>query len=145
VGRQSDVWQRPLSLRGAADLTALSKVNNVAWYALQKGPAHDQLADAPEAFRAHDFTADLHNFDDTAALIMNLDLVIAVDTGVAHLAAALGKPVWVLLPANSDWRWLEERSDSPWYPTMKLFRQTALSDWTQVVERVSQALREGSR
>lgn len=128
-----------------AELASLSDMDNVAWYALQKGPAHDQLADAPEAFRAHDFTADLHNFDDTAALIMNLDLVIAVDTGVAHLAAALGKPVWVLLPANSDWRWLEERNDSPWYPTMKLFRQTALSDWTQVVERVSQALRDGSR
>ncbi|MFL9904870.1 tetratricopeptide repeat protein [Paraburkholderia sp. RL17-337-BIB-A] len=109
-----------------ADLDMLSELKNVAWYALQKGPAHDQLTHAPEAFRAHDFTADLHNFDDTAALVMNLDLVIAVDTGVAHLAAALGKPVWVLLPANSDWRWLEARNDSPWYPTMKLFRQTML-------------------
>ncbi|MFL9869655.1 tetratricopeptide repeat protein [Paraburkholderia fungorum] len=128
-----------------ADLAALSEVKNVAWYALQKGPAHDQLADAPEVFRAHDFSADLHNFNDTAALIMNLDLVIAVDTGVAHLAAALGKPVWVLLPANSDWRWLEERSDSPWYPSMKLFRQTALGDWTQVVERVSEELGKSSR
>ncbi|CAE6769720.1 tetratricopeptide repeat protein [Paraburkholderia haematera] len=127
-----------------ADLSTLSESKDVAWYALQKGPAHAQLADAPEAFRAHDFTADLHNFDDTAALIMNLDLVIAVDTGVAHLAAALGKPVWVLLPANSDWRWLEARSDSPWYPSMKLFRQTALGDWAPVVKRVSDELRDGS-
>ena len=110
----------------------------------KKGSAHNQLADAPEAFRAHDFTADLKSFDDTAALIMNLDLVIAVDTGVAHLAAALGKPVWVLLPANSDWRWLEERSNSPWYPAMKLFRQTRLGDWAPVVERVSKELRDGS-
>jgi ADP-heptose:LPS heptosyltransferase len=101
------------------------------------------LANAPEAFRANDFSADLNSFDDTAALIMNLDLVIAVDTGVAHLAAALGKPVWVLLPANSDWRWLEERSDSPWYPTMKLFRQTVLGDWAPVVKQVSEELREG--
>jgi tetratricopeptide (TPR) repeat protein len=127
-----------------ANLSPLSELNDIAWYALQKGPARDQLADAPEAFRAHDFTADLKSFDDTAALIMNLDLVIAVDTGVAHLAAALGKPVWVLLPANSDWRWLEERSDSPWYPAMKLFRQTRLGDWAPVVERVSEELRAGS-
>ncbi|CAB3737923.1 Photosystem I assembly protein Ycf3 [Paraburkholderia sediminicola] len=125
-------------------LSPLSELNDVAWYALQKGAAHAQLADAPEAFRAHDFTADLNSFDDTAALIMALDLVIAVDTGVAHLAAALGKPVWVLLPANSDWRWLEERSDSPWYPAMKLFRQTTLGDWAPVVERVSEELRGGS-
>ncbi|MEZ0605137.1 tetratricopeptide repeat protein [Paraburkholderia sp. IW21] len=127
-----------------ADLSALSELENVAWYPLQKGAAHAQLADAPEAFRVHDFTADLNSFDDTAALIMNLDLVIAVDTGVAHLAAALGKPVWVLLPANSDWRWLEERSDSPWYPTMKLFRQTTLGDWAPVATRVSEELRGGS-
>ncbi|MFM0662535.1 tetratricopeptide repeat protein [Paraburkholderia sediminicola] len=125
-----------------ADLSALSKLENIAWYPLQKGPAHAQLIDAPEVFRAHDFTADLHNFDDTAALIMNLDLVIAVDTGVAHLAAALGKPVWVLLPANSDWRWLEERSDSPWYPAMKLFRQTLLGDWPTVVAEVAKALED---
>ncbi|ANB74279.1 hypothetical protein AYM40_19335 [Paraburkholderia phytofirmans OLGA172] len=127
-----------------AELSTLSELKDVAWYALQKGPAHDQLAGAPEAFRAHDFTADLHNFDDTAALIMNLDLVIAVDTGVAHLAAALGKPVWVLLPANSDWRWLEEHADSPWYPAMKLFRQARLGDWAPVVKRVSEELRDGS-
>ncbi|CAE6853701.1 tetratricopeptide repeat protein [Paraburkholderia domus] len=125
-----------------ADLSALSEIGNVAWYALQKGPAHAQLANAPEAFRAHDFTADLNSFDDTAALIMNLDLVITVDTGVAHLAAALGKPVWVLLPANSDWRWLENRNDSPWYPAMKLFRQTLLGDWAPVVAEVSKALQD---
>lgn len=125
-----------------ADLHAFSGIKSVAWYPLQKGPAHDQLAAAPEPFRAHDFTADLHDFDDTAALIMNLDWVIAVDTGVAHLAAALGKPVWLLLPANSDWRWLENRSDSPWYPGMRLFRQTMLGDWTPVVAEVLQALQQ---
>lgn len=125
-----------------ADLHALSDVPGVDWYVLQKGPAHAQLADAPPAFRAHDFTPSLNHFDDTAALIMNLDLVIAVDTGVAHLAAALGKPVWLLLPANSDWRWLEARSDSPWYPGMKLFRQTQLGDWTPVVADVAAALRD---
>ena len=125
------------------DLSALSELANVAWYALQKGPAHAQLADAPPAFRAHDFTAELNSFEDTAALIMNLDLVIAVDTGVAHLAGALGKPVWLMLPANSDWRWLEARSDSPWYPEMRLFRQTVLGDWAPVVEQVTETLRDG--
>ncbi|ACD18134.1 tetratricopeptide repeat protein [Paraburkholderia phytofirmans] len=126
-----------------AELDALSDIEDIAWYALQKGPAHAQLAEAPPAFRAHDFTAELNSFEDTAALIMNLDLVIAVDTGVAHLAGALGKPVWLMLPANSDWRWLEARSDSPWYPGMRLFRQPMLGDWAPVVEDVTGALREG--
>ncbi|WP_345812133.1 tetratricopeptide repeat protein [Paraburkholderia sp. PREW-6R] len=125
------------------DLAALASVQHVDWYALQKGPAHAQLAHAPSVFGAHDFTAHLNNFEDTAALIMNLDLVISVDTGVAHLAGALGKPVWLLLPANSDWRWLEARSDTPWYPRMRLFRQTLLGDWTTVVAEVADALREG--
>jgi tetratricopeptide (TPR) repeat protein len=122
------------------DLSALSELKNVAWYALQKGPAHAQLADAPQAFRARDFTAYLTSFEETAALIMQLDLVIAVDTDVAHLAGALGKPVWLLLPANSDWRWLQERSDSPWYPGMRLFRQTTAGDWRTVVAQVAEAL-----
>jgi tetratricopeptide (TPR) repeat protein len=126
-----------------SDLGALSELANVAWYALQKGPVHAQLADAPPAFRAHDFTADLDSFEDTAALIMNLDLVIAVDTGVAHLAGALGKPVWLMLPANSDWRWLQARNDSPWYPGMKLFRQSVLGEWAPVVQEVAEALRVG--
>ncbi|MFL9964271.1 tetratricopeptide repeat protein [Paraburkholderia sediminicola] len=124
-----------------ADLNALSELKNVVWYALQKGPAHAQLADAPPAFRARDFTAYLTSFEETAALIMQLDLLIAVDTGVAHLAAALGKPVWLLLPANSDWRWLQARSDSPWYPGMRLFRQTTAGDWRSVVAQVAEALR----
>jgi tetratricopeptide (TPR) repeat protein len=123
------------------DLSALSELKNIAWYALQKGAAHAQLADAPQAFRARDFTAYLTSFEETAALIMQLDLVIAVDTGVAHLAGALGKPVWLLLPANSDWRWLQARSDTPWYPGMRLFRQTTAGDWRTVVAQVAEALR----
>ncbi|WP_027802022.1 tetratricopeptide repeat protein [Paraburkholderia dilworthii] len=125
-----------------SELHALAGVAKVSWYPLQKGPAHAQLADAPHAFRAHDFSGELNDFEDTAALIMNLDLVIAVDTGVAHLAGALGKPVWLLLPANSDWRWLEARSDSPWYPGMRLFRQKVLGDWAGVVTEVMQALQQ---
>lgn len=128
-----------------AELSTLSELENVTWYALQKGPAHAQSADAPPAFRAHDFTAELDSFEDTAALIMNLDLVIAVDTAVAHLAGALGKPVWLLLPANSDWRWLETRSDSPWYPGMRLFRQAVLGDWAPVIGEVTQALKKDAQ
>ena len=87
-----------------------------------------------------DYTAELTDFADTAALIANLDLIIAADTAVAHLAAALGKPVWVLLPYAPDWRWQLEREDSPWYPTMRLFRQKTWGDWPEVIERVAQAL-----
>ncbi len=123
-----------------AALAPLYEIAGIAWFNLQKGAAHAQLAALPEAVRPHDFTAELNDFADTAALIDNLDLVITVDTAVAHLTGALGKPVWVLLPANSDWRWLENRSDSPWYPTARLFRQRTLGDWGPVVADVLDAL-----
>jgi ADP-heptose:LPS heptosyltransferase len=76
------------------------------------------------------------DFTGTAGLIMNLDLVISVDTSVAHLAGALGKPVWTLLPFSPDWRWMFDREDSPWYPTMKLFRQSCPGDWESVMSGV---------
>jgi hypothetical protein len=82
----------------------------------------------------------LENFADTAALISCLDLVISVDTSVAHLAGALGRPVWILLPFVPDWRWLLDRDDSPWYPTARLFRQTDSRDWRSVVDEVRTAL-----
>ena len=91
----------------------------------------------PQVFAAD---AELQDFADTAAVIALLDLVIAVDTGVAHLAGALGKPVWLLLPFNGEWRWLENRSDSPWYLTARLFRQPAVDDWESVVASVRAAL-----
>jgi ADP-heptose:LPS heptosyltransferase len=84
----------------------------------------------------------LKNFSDTAALISNLDLVISVDTSVAHLAGALAKPVWVLLPFVPDWRWLLDRNDSPWYPTARLFRQDDTRAWDNVIARVHAALYE---
>jgi tetratricopeptide (TPR) repeat protein len=87
----------------------------------------------------------LENFADTAALISHLDLVISVDTSVAHLAGALGRPVWVLLPFVPDWRWLLDRDDSPWYPTARLFRQTDTGDWHSVVDRVRTALNDLGR
>jgi hypothetical protein len=88
------------------------------------------------------FGEDLKDFADTAALIANLDLVVAVDTSVAHLAGALAKPVWVLLPFIPDWRWLIDREDSPWYPTARLFRQDASRRWDDAIARVNAALRE---
>jgi hypothetical protein len=87
-----------------------------------------------------DCTALLEDFSDTAALIGQLDLVISVDTSTAHLAAALGKPVWLLNRHNSCWRWLLGRSDSPWYPTLRIYRQPAPGDWNSVVARVRQDL-----
>lgn len=125
-----------------AALAPLIEMKGIAWFNLQKGAAHTQLGALPDAQRPHDFTAELNNFADTAALITNLDLVITVDTAVAHLTGALGKPVWVLLPANSDWRWLQHRSDSPWYPTARLFRQQTLGDWAPVVADVRNMLRQ---
>ena len=82
----------------------------------------------------------LADFADTAALIANLDLVISVDTAIAHLAGALGKPVWIMLPFAPDWRWQLNREDSPWYPTARLFRQSAIGNWPGVVARVAAAL-----
>jgi len=82
----------------------------------------------------------LTDFAETAALIAQLDLVISVDTSVAHLAAAMGKPVWILLAYSPDWRWLLERGDSPWYPTARLFRQSRRDDWDSVVAEVARAL-----
>lgn len=88
-----------------------------------------------------DFSGELDDFADTAALISQMDLIISVDTVIAHLAGALGKPVWVLLPIIPDWRWLLDRKDSPWYPTARLFRQTHARDWTKVIKQAHKTLR----
>jgi ADP-heptose:LPS heptosyltransferase len=82
----------------------------------------------------------MDDFADTAALIANLDLVISVDTAVAHLAAALGKPVWLLDRFDADWRWLIGRTDSPWYPTLRIYRQPKPGDWDSVLAEVARDL-----
>ena len=128
---------RSLSL---ALLGPLARNSGVTFYSLQKGKPADQILSPPQGMKLIDHATELNDFADTAALIANLDLVIAADTAVAHLAGALGKPVWVLLPYAPDWRWLLEREDSPWYPTMRLFRQKTWGDWPEVIERVAQAL-----
>jgi hypothetical protein len=83
----------------------------------------------------------LHDFSDTAALIDEMDLVISVDTSVAHLAGALGKEVWILLPYVPDYRWMLDREDSPWYPTAKLFRQSIMSEWGSVIDDILHLLK----
>jgi tetratricopeptide (TPR) repeat protein len=105
----------------------------------------NKLRDGAEAMFArlpdvHFFGDDINDFSDTTALIANLDLVISADTSVAHLAGAMGKPAWILLPAVPDWRWQLNRDDSPWYPSARLFRQQRSGNWDQVFERVTQAL-----
>jgi tetratricopeptide (TPR) repeat protein len=118
----------------------MAAVNGVSFFSLQKGPASKQIDNLPQSMKLIDYSSDLHDFADTAALIANLDLVIGADTAVIHLAAAMGKPVWLLLPAIPDWRWLMNREDSPWYPTMRLYRQTSLGDWAEVLNRVTGSL-----
>lgn len=113
----------------------------ICFISLQKGPGAAQAADPPAGMVLHDPTAALHDFADTAALIGGLDLVITVDTAVAHLAGTLGKPVWVLSRFNGCWRWLDGREDSPWYPGLRLFVQPAPGDWDSVVARVADRLR----
>jgi hypothetical protein len=114
--------------------------SGVAFHCLQK---HIRAADRGWLKRIGIITtheAMLRDFGDTAALIEAMDLVISIDTAVAHLAGALAKPVWIMLPFNPDWRWLSGREDSPWYPTARLFRQPAPGDWNSVVRSVAASL-----
>ena len=124
----------------------LLDIANVQFFSLQVGPASQQLMRAREAgsraARIVDFTSELSDFADTAALVMNLDLVISVDTSTAHLAGALARPVWILNRFDSCWRWIRQRDDSPWYRTARLFNQSTLGDWDGVMRSVEHALRE---
>ncbi|WP_109050264.1 tetratricopeptide repeat protein [Azospirillum sp. TSA6c] len=119
-----------------AQLAPLLTVPGVSWVSLQKGPAAAQL-DRPAVF---DPMSGVTDFADTAAIVRQLDLVIGVDTAVVHLAGALGVPVWVLSRFSGCWRWLLDRDDSPWYPTLRLFRQQRPGDWAPVVARMREEL-----
>jgi tetratricopeptide (TPR) repeat protein len=134
--------QRSMSLETLAPIFGIAGVRFVS---LQKGAAGPEFASIPPGTDVIDLGPELQDFSDTAAVIGQLDLVLCVDTAVAHLAGALGKPVWVMLPTPADWRWLEEREDSPWYPTMRLFRQNRRGEWGEVVERVKAALQQRAR
>ncbi len=133
--------RRSASLAQFAALAAA--VPEVQFISLQKGPAAAEASTPPAGMRLHDPTPDIADFADTAAIIGNLDLVISVDTSVVHLAGALGKPVFLLDRYDNCWRWLSDREDSPWYPTVRIFRQETLSDWTAPMRRVAAALQAG--
>ena len=134
-------WARSLPLPLFAPIAALPEVRLIS---LQKHDGLDQLESLPTTMQVEtlgaDFDAGPDAFLDTAAVMMSLDLVIACDTAIAHLAGALGRPIWLLLSHNPDWRWLTERKDSPWYPTARLFRQTQPGDWAGVIAKVAQAI-----
>jgi tetratricopeptide (TPR) repeat protein len=137
-GNRSD-RERRVELR---QLGPLGQVPGTTFFSLQKGADAAQLAGVPTGMHFVDLTGDIHDFSDTAALIAQLDLVIAIDTSVAHLAGAMGRPTWLLLPHSPEWRWLLDRSDTPWYPSMRLFRQEGQGDWSAPVERVAAELRK---
>jgi Flp pilus assembly protein TadD len=123
-----------------ADMEPLFTVPGCSFVSLQLGAPASQLQLLQDGVAPHDVSGRLNEWADTAALIAGLDLVIAVDTAVAHLAGALGTPVWMLNRFDSCWRWLLNREDSPWYPSMRQFRQARAGDWDEVIRRVSQAL-----
>ena len=130
-----DDAQRSIPLK---QLAALFRYPQVQMLSLQKGEAAREWAD--HASTGSEFIEQCRDFVDTAALVSNLDVVITVDTAVAHLAGALGKPVWLLNRFGSEWRWGLEREDSPWYPTLRQFRQRNRGDWAETIDRVDQAL-----
>jgi Glycosyltransferase family 9 (heptosyltransferase) len=123
---------RSLPLRLLAPVLDL----DAAFVSLQRDPRPDDRAVLVERREIVDLTAGLTDFSETAALVACLDVVISVDTSVAHLAAALGRPTWILLPYTPDYRWMLDRDDSPWYPTARLFRQDETHDYRIVIERV---------
>lgn len=128
-----------------AEFEPLARVPGVRLIAVQAGDAANQadlLADRFEVARLDGFGVEPITFADTAAAMMNLDLIITSDTSTAHLAGGLGVPVWVALCASPDWRWMLERSDNPWYPTMRLFRQSQLGQWSEVFQSIAKALHE---
>ncbi len=129
---------RSISLRSLIPLLDIE----ATFVSLQKDVRTDDATVLQNQTNLLHFGEALQNFSDTAALISNLDLVISADTSVAHLAGALGKPIWVLLPFVPDWRWLLDRNDSPWYPTARLFRQDDARTWENVIARVHAALHE---
>jgi len=137
------IWARGRSMPLAA-MEPLARVPGVSLVALQKGPGLDQLRDVGFAERIVELGADFDSgpdaFLDTAAVMAGLDLVITTDTSIAHLAGALGRPVWTALALSPEWRWLLGRDDSPWYPGMRLFRQTTDGDWSTVVAAMAQEL-----
>jgi len=145
TGHKGPYWKRIIEARCIKlnMFKPISEIPGITLYSLQKISGTEQVKNC--TFKLHTFGSTFDNqngsFMDTSAVIKNLDLVITVDTSIAHLAGGLGAPTWVLLGNNSDWRWMLDRSDSPWYPTVKLFRQREAENWTDVIKEVAHELR----
>jgi tetratricopeptide (TPR) repeat protein len=122
------------------EFAPLAEVKGVRFFSLQTGPQASQVLSAPREMQLVDLGKSLTSFEETAAALANLDLLITVDTAIAHLAGAMGRPVWNLLAVAPDWRWLLNRSDTPWYPTMRLFRQPSYGDWAGAMQQVKREL-----
>lgn len=125
-------------------LTPLFEVPDTTWFSVQKGPGERETEALADRFAIHTLGPSIGSFADTLAILETLDLLITVDTSVAHLAGAAGRPVWVFVPAYVEWRWMVDRTDTPWYPSMRLFRQRELGNWGPVIEEVRVALQDWS-
>lgn len=139
MNREQDRLASSIDGRRSMDLSLLKPlggINGVSWVSLQLGPPKDQIKNNPAGMLIYDGTSEIHDFYDTASLVACLDLVITVDTSVAHLAGALDKPTWILSRHDACWRWLMDRDDSPWYSTVRLFTQRTRHDWSEVIDRV---------
>jgi Flp pilus assembly protein TadD len=139
TGRPTHPNDRRRSIR-LAQLLPLTQSGPAAFVSLQKPMPAADLETMPRFPGMTDLSSDLTDFGETAALIENLDLVITVDTSMGHLAGAMAKPVWILVPKAADWRWMLEREDTPWYPTARLFRQRKPGEWDPVLDRLTQSL-----
>jgi hypothetical protein len=122
------------------DFLPLANVSGIALLALQKGPKTGQAGAYYGRAPLINIGAEIEDYDDTMAILENLDLLVTVDTSVAHLAGAMGRPVWIMLPRAPDWRWLLERRDTPWYPTVRLFRQQTVRQWGDVAKAMAAEL-----
>ncbi|MFL9888425.1 tetratricopeptide repeat protein [Paraburkholderia agricolaris] len=140
-GNPQHLNDRNRSIRLTSLAPLVKAVPEVDWISLQKIVRDDDKAELA-VLPLRNLANEIRDFSDTAALVSGIDLVIAVDTGVAHLAGALGRPVWLLLSEPSDWRWMSGRTDSPWYPAARLFRQGKVGDWASAIEAVTHALLE---
>jgi hypothetical protein len=144
-GHPNNPWDQHRSIP-LTQFEPLARVEGVRLLSLQKVFGLDQIAKLDGRFPVLDLDKQIDEangpFLDTAAIIKNLDLVITTDSAIAHLAGALAAPVWVALCSTCDWRWLLARPDSPWYPTMRLFRQSTLGDWGAVFEQMTAALKK---
>jgi tetratricopeptide (TPR) repeat protein len=147
VDVHNDVSRLPIAHRGIplAHFFTLKNIPGITFYSLQKHEGLDQLEHRPTDFNLvipENFDEEHGPFMDTAALMQHMDLIISVDTAVAHLAGALGRPTWLLLPYNADWRWLFGRTDSPWYPNTRIFQQPKPFDWQFVMDTVKTTLEQ---